>query len=108
MMGKKSQHKMQAIFVKEEQIISLAELCRGCALPAEQVISMIDYGIVEPLKSGQNSKGWQFSVGCVRRLQTATRLQHDLDVNLAGAALALDLLDEVKSLRQMVVSLRRK
>ena len=107
-MGKKAQKKMRAVFVNEEQIISLAELCRGSALPAEQVISMIEYGIVEPLQPARKSTRWQFTPGCVRRLQTATRLQHDLDVNLAGAALALDLLDEVKTLRQMVTALRRE
>jgi len=106
-MGKKSKQKVKAFFTKQEQVITLAELCRGCALPAEQVVSMIEYGIVEPLQPARDSRRWQFGVDCVSRLQKATRLQHDLDVNLAGAALALDLLDEVKTLRQMVIALRR-
>jgi chaperone modulatory protein CbpM len=35
----------------------------------------------------------------VQRVQTAIRLQQDLGVNLAGAALALDLLEELQELR---------
>jgi chaperone modulatory protein CbpM len=38
----------------------------------------------------------------VRRARRALRLQRDLDLNLAGAALALDLLDEVEILRERV------
>jgi chaperone modulatory protein CbpM len=34
------------------------------------------------------------------RVQRALRLQHDFGVNLAGAALALDLLEEVERLRR--------
>jgi chaperone modulatory protein CbpM len=36
----------------------------------------------------------------VTRLRTAHRLQRDLHINLAGAALALDLLEEIKTLKR--------
>jgi chaperone modulatory protein CbpM len=32
-------------------------------------------------------------------VQRALRLQHDLDLNIAGAALAIELLDEIKLLK---------
>jgi hypothetical protein len=35
---------------------------------------------------------------------TVVRLQHDLEVNLAGAALALDLIEEVRELRRQLKS----
>jgi len=41
------------------------------------------------------------------RVQTTLRLQRDLEVNLAGAVLALELLDEIKQLRQQVAFLQR-
>ena len=41
------------------------------------------------------------------RVQTVKRLQSDLGINLEGAALALDLLDEVKTLRQQIKALCR-
>ncbi len=88
--------------------ISLAELCRCCSLPAEQVVTMIEHGIVEPIETHITISRWQFSGDSVLRVQTAIRLKRDLGVNLAGAALALELLDEVKSLRQQVAASQRK
>ena len=88
----------------DNQAISMVELCRCCSLPAEQVVSMINNGIVEPIESHITISRWQFSGDSVIRIQTAIRLERDLGVNLAGAALALELLDEVKSLRQQLAS----
>ena len=34
------------------------------------------------------------------RIQRVIRLQHDFEVNLPGAALALDLLEEIERLRR--------
>jgi len=107
-MRKTTQQRLNSLTISERQLLTLAELSRGCALPAEQILSMVEYGIIEPLEPYRNCTQWQFSVSCVTRLQTATRLQRDLEINLAGAALALDLLDEVKDLRQKVAALRRE
>jgi chaperone modulatory protein CbpM len=102
-----TQQTLTAVYIDDEQIVSLAQLCRGCDLPAEQVVRMIEYGIIEPLETSTTVTRWNFSADCVPRLQTVIRLQRDLNVNLAGAALALDLLDEVKFLRQQVQALSR-
>jgi len=105
---KQTRDVINALIISDDDVISLAELCRGCSLPAERVIRMIDYGIIEPLPRDRgNNMHWKFSALCVPRVQTAIRLQRDLDMNLAGTAVALDLLDEIKSLRQLVTVLRR-
>lgn len=95
------------VIVEEQQAISLAELCRCCGLSAEHALGMIGYGVIEPLKHDQPQTQWRFSANSVLRVQTATRLQHDLGVNLAGAVLALELLDEIKDLRRQVQVLQR-
>ena len=43
-----------------------------------------------------------------RRARTAIRLQRDLDINLAGAALVLELLDEIDTLRSRLHVLDRE
>lgn len=101
-MGNKVIKLVSGVIVEDEAPLSLAELCRCCALPAEQLITMIEYGVVEPLDSAELASRWQFTGDSVLRIQTALRLQRDLHVNLEGAALALELLDEIKSLRQSV------
>ncbi len=98
---------LSGVVMDDTQAISLAELCHCCSLPAEQIVSIIEHGIVEPIESRVTVSHWQFSGESVLRIQTVIRLKRDLGVNLAGAALALELLDEVKSLRQQVASSRR-
>ncbi len=99
---------MVACIIQEnESPLSLAELCRYCGLSAEYVLTMIDYGIIEPLQAHKSASHWQFAANSILRVQTALRLQRDLDVNLAGAVLALELLDEIKALRQQVAALQR-
>jgi chaperone modulatory protein CbpM len=48
---------------------------------------------------GSAPEHWCFSGIEVWRARRAQRLQQDLELNLAGAALALELLDEVERLR---------
>ena len=81
----------------EDVELTLAELCRTCQLPAERVDELVEWGIIEPL--GREPAAWHFRWTSVRRVRCALRLERDLGVNLAGAALALDLLDELNRLR---------
>jgi len=77
---------------------SLGELCRQCGISAETIIEMVDEGVLEPLDGEPGS--WRFAGTALRRAQTALRLREDLRVNLAGAALALELMDELEILRR--------
>jgi len=78
--------------------LGLTEVCHVCETRLETVVEMVREGIVAPVDtSGQE---WRFTGASVTRIRTTLRLQRDLDVNLAGAALALDLLEEIASLRR--------
>ena len=96
------------VVIEEEKAISLAELCQCCNLPTEQLIIMVEHGIIEPLETNIAISHWTFSGDSLVRVQTALRLQRDLDINLAGAVLAVELLDEIKELRQLVAFLKRE
>jgi chaperone modulatory protein CbpM len=87
-----------SICILEEQTqLTLADLCRACATDAERIIELVDIGVLEPV--GRESSHWRFGGASLHRARTALRLQRDLDIDLAGAALALELLDEIESLR---------
>jgi chaperone modulatory protein CbpM len=78
--------------------ISLRELCRSCGVNAEYVIEMVEQGVIDP--HGPSPREWRFPGPAVRRVQIALRLQQDLRINLSGAALVLDLLEELEALRR--------
>jgi chaperone modulatory protein CbpM len=88
---------IRGTIVEAETALSLGELCRACAVSAEEVIHLVEEGVIEP--RGREPRAWRFEAVCVRRVSRAQRLRRDLGVNLAGAALAVELLEELDRLR---------
>jgi chaperone modulatory protein CbpM len=66
-------------------------------LRLEELIAMVDAGLLEP--RGDHPSGWRFSGLDLKRARTVQRLTRDLGVNLEGAALILELLDERDALQ---------
>jgi chaperone modulatory protein CbpM len=87
-------------------IFSLSEVCERCGLHAELIAEMVEYGIIAPIESAQPR--WQFTATALLRLHRAQRLQRDLELNLPGLALSLELLDEVASLRSEISALKHR
>lgn len=87
-----------------ESMLTLDGLCRACAVQTEFVIAMLEEGVAQPAQ-GQAAETWRFSEVQVHRVTVAWRLQRDLGVNAAGAALALQLLDEMETLRAQLANL---
>jgi chaperone modulatory protein CbpM len=83
--------------VESVEALSLADLSRLCRLPAERIVELVEFGVIEP--AGREPRQWRFAGVCVRRVRRVQRLERDLGLNLAGAALVLDLLDELAQLR---------
>lgn len=95
-MNDKTIHDIEVL--DESLALSLAELCRSCSVRAETVIALVEEGLLEP--RGSTPAQWTFSGPALRRLQIALRLQQDLHINPPGAALAVELLDEIERLRE--------
>lgn len=87
-------------------VFSLNEICERCSLHAEIIIEMVAYGIITPIEPAQQR--WQFSAAALLRLHRAQRLQRDLELNLPGLALSLELLDEVETLRSEIAALKHR
>ena len=91
-------------FILEEQVgLTLAELCRACGVRAELLVELVEEGVISP--SGEAPEVWRFTGVHLRHARVAVRLQRDMGVNPAGAALALQLMDEVELLRGRLQSL---
>ena len=87
-----------AICILEEQTqLTLADLCRACAVHAERIIQLVDFGVLEP--QGREPSRWIFTGSSLQRARVALRLQRDLDIEIAGTALVLELLDEINTLK---------
>lgn len=101
-----AEHDMNALsghIFDETTEITIVELCEVCSIEINLIDELIDEGILEP--TGGIREKRRFPYSSVRRTRTVVHLRRDLGLNLAGAALALDLLDRIESLRSQ---LRRK
>jgi chaperone modulatory protein CbpM len=83
--------------LEEETDLTLDELCRVCHVHTSLVIELVEEGVLEP--RGKEPSSWVFTGISIKRTRAVLRLQSDLGVNLPGAALALQLLDELEQLR---------
>jgi chaperone modulatory protein CbpM len=96
-MTKRDSNAMSGPIFDETTEITIVELCEFCSIQTNLIDELIDEGILEP--SGGGSEQRRFPYSSVRRTRTVIHLQRDLGLNLAGAALALELLDRIENLR---------
>lgn len=97
MTSEKMLPQISGIILEELTELSLAELGHACAVQVDCIVELVNEGVIKPL--GREPHRWRFSGSHMRRASVAFRLQRDLGVNLAGAALALQLLDEIEALQ---------
>ncbi|WP_226643665.1 chaperone modulator CbpM [Microbulbifer variabilis] len=93
------------VLLDEESELSLSELCRACGVPAERILALVEEGVIEPRA---RKPRWRFSGICVGRVRRVYTLERDLGVNLAGAALALELLEEIERLQAQLARLEER
>jgi len=92
-----TQTTLNGILLDEHTEVTLNDLCRACSSSAEWIIELVSEGVLEPISYQQTH--WRFTGVSLQKAQTAARFQRDLGINTAGIALALELLDEVKTLQ---------
>ena len=90
--------KVEAIVLNRSLRVTVNELCEMCRISREEVIGMVEEGIIDPL--GNSRQEWRFQGYDIKKIQVVLRLQRDLGVNLPGAAVILDLLDEIEELKK--------
>jgi chaperone modulatory protein CbpM len=86
-----------AIF-EETALLTVEDLSRMCAVEERHIVEFVEEGVLSVVEI--NTPEWRFSGAALRRARLALRLERDLELNLAGVALALDLMEELQTLRR--------
>ena len=84
--------------IENETRITLRQLCETCAVHPDYIFRLVDEGFIEP--TGVEKSHWCFNGITIKRVKKAKRLQRDLGINLAGVALAIELIEEIEYLRE--------
>jgi chaperone modulatory protein CbpM len=99
-MERRDRSRKVAVF-RTDTAMPIQEVCRAYGVERSLVVSMVEYGIVR-LRQGELVDG-----NDLIRVSKAARLYRDLNVNVQGIAVILDLLDELESMRARVATLER-
>jgi chaperone modulatory protein CbpM len=85
---------------EEYAVLSIRDLSRMCAVDERHIVELVHEGVLEVVDPDHPE--WRFTGAALRRARLALRLERDLEINLAGIALALELLEELEQLRRQV------
>lgn len=101
--------RLSGVILDEQHVLTLTEFSHACAVQTGYIIELVDEGLLVPENPSREREphAWRFTGTQMRRARTAVRLQNDLGINLAGVALAMQLLDEMEALRAQLDMLAR-
>ena len=97
-------HVVHAHVLEDLTGLTLDDLCRACGASASLLVELVEEGVITP--HGAAHGEWRFTGIHLRHARVAVRLQRDLGVNPAGAALALQLMEELDDLRAQLQAAR--
>lgn len=86
--------------------LTLYEACDVVGLERHHLVEIVEHGIVEP--EGRRPEEWRFDPTMLSTVRRACRLCHDLEMDIANAAMVLELLEERERLRRENAMLQRR
>jgi len=87
-----------AVILNQQQPLSLQEIIRVLDISEDFVRLLVENDIIQP--DGDSPPEWTFDARHLRRVRIAVDLHRELEVNLAGIDLALDLLQKIDALEE--------
>jgi len=91
--------------IDDSHLVGRVQLLACAHIDQEFLLAIVEAGLLEPI--GASIEHWQFAGRDLRRARAAHRLVSDLDVNVSGAALIVELLETRNELLSRVAMLER-
>ena len=91
---------IEGSIVEHDVHMTIVELAQATQTPEDLIMAWVSEGVLSP--AGGSPQDWRFSGNSLQRAKTAARLMRDLELNLPGVALALNLLEELDMLRSQL------
>jgi hypothetical protein len=85
------------------ELFSFQEVAVRCGVDQAFVEQLVQIGVIEPHPTDRGLLATEVTM----RVSKLVRIQHDLGVNLEGAAIIIDLLDRISELEVELRALRR-
>ena len=89
---------LSGVIFDESTLLTIKDLSRMCAVEERHIVEFVEEGVLSVVEVSATE--WHFTGAALRRARLALRLERDLEINLAGVALALELMEELERLRR--------
>jgi len=96
---------LEGQMLDESAWLEIGEFCTYLRVDRHWVMELVEAGVLEP--RGPAPEAWAFPAKALVRARATARLVNDLGVNLAGAAVILDLIEERARLERRLDELER-
>lgn len=85
--------------------LSLEELIELSECSTDFIEELIEFGILSSTSAPFTQR--EFNLDELKRIKTVQHLQRDLEINMAGAAMVLDLLDQLEAMQERIELLEK-
>lgn len=96
---------ISSINIEANPELTLEELCVACGITPDFIHDLVEYGVLEIQETSLEAE--RFTPVHLRRIRTIVHLQNDLEVNLPGAALVIDLMEQIETMRMKIEMLEK-
>lgn len=95
---------LRAEFVADDDWLRIDEICVRLSVEQQWITELVELGALDP-RGGADPSAWLFSRRELPRVLAMSRLVSDLGVNLTGAAIIVELVDERRRLLARLAAL---
>ena len=91
--------------------LNTIEVCQLINTDIETITEIVAYGIVSPITKNESDSDpsfWVFKPQVITTLKKAIRLHNDLELDWAGIAFAIDLINDLEQLRSENTLLKQR
>lgn len=97
---------IEAVLLDSKTTYTFIEVCHFCQLTEAELKDWMAHGLLGDDVS-ESIESIQFNQEMLQRIRAAYRLHHELEINLQGVILVLNLLDELESIRDELAVFKR-
>lgn len=94
----------EALWADSGRAITLDEFAERAGLPRELLLQLVDYEVLSP----HDAAAMTFAMTGLETAQTACRLHRDFELDAAGLALVIRLLDRIRDLQAELHTLQAR
>lgn len=97
---------LTGVLIDETTTFTVIEVCQKYHISKDLLVELVEQGLFDT--DTTDIEHVVFNAPSLRRIEIAFRLHRDLEINLQGVALALELLDEIDQMRGELAILKRQ